>query len=112
MAACLRAVCKSTITVVGFIVAFWIVAMPIGMMLGFPLKVGVYGLGFGNCIGSTICVFFFGIVIFAMDMPAIAAMVQERMKEDNKKRGSVMNKEIPEGAEVSGGTESPAPIKS
>jgi len=112
MAACLRAVCKSGITVVGFILAFWIVGLPVGLTLGFPLKVGVYGLGFANCIGSTICVVFFGIVIFAMDMPAIANMVAERMQEDKLKRGSISNKEIPEGVAVSGGTESPVPLKS
>jgi len=82
MAGILRGVFRPGITVIGFIVSFWIISMPLGLTLGFPMDLGVYGLGFANCIGSTLAALFFGCALMLLDVDAIVITMGERMEQD------------------------------
>lgn len=82
MAGILRGMFRPGITVVGFIFSFWLISFPVGLTLGFPMGLGVYGLGFANCIGSTIAALFFGCAIMLLDVDKIAVETAERMEQD------------------------------
>ena len=81
--ATLRSVGKERVATLIFILSFYLIGFPIGLVLGFPVGLGVIGLILGSRIAMTISVYLFGKILLVLDWKHQAYLVTERMAEDN-----------------------------
>mmetsp|Transcript_114058 Transcript_114058/g.362628 ORF Transcript_114058/g.362628 Transcript_114058/m.362628 type:complete len:511 (+) Transcript_114058:95-1627(+) len=79
MGGALRGMGRTTVAVKTYIVAYWIVMLPCGCLLAFPLHLGIYGLWVSFVIGTVIAVLIFALTLRKVDYSLLAREASERV---------------------------------
>ena len=80
----LRSAGKERISTLVFILSFYLIGLPLGLVLGFPMGLGVIGLTAGSRIAQGIGVFIFSRMLLKLDWGLQVHLITKRMAEDKQ----------------------------